>query len=508
MVPSTWREIDAVTQYMNPFRLHLRTTPRQILYQQTAHNYFSEGGIMKKRLPHVLRVLLMLVGIPLSGCSMGEAINHQVFDYYQVNDLASNQIILLNVLYARDGAPLHFSELSQIRGSLSANVSASTVFPFGPISHATVAPRSLGTLGATVSSSPSFDIASLDTKDFTAGVMAPITGQEAEFFLNEGIDYRMVLMLFASGIRPTNSPEMVLNAPNDSRKVCIGAPHAAGSNAELTNFRIVTSIESCETPFSEFFAFLDIVNHIGRLYPVSVMRPPKPMGPPFTLTMNTNLRAITGIDPTKYMLRRLPSGQYQLMTTPHSSLVILCEATPTSARVVSVLSDSDDTPARVRADACTTHRGFDDDEVGTDPRPATMVTIGVTPGTFNLKLRSTLEIIQYIGQILAFQEAETVKFPSYPERCVTLQFIPHDSSHRTCEGGVLIRLLNTTGTSSPSDVNVLYNGQRWSLPAPHTCTDPEHCDHSSETMSIISLLLNRNKSAKDIVSTPAVEVVP
>jgi hypothetical protein len=438
---------------------------------------------------------------------MSEAINHQVFDYYQVNDLASNQIILLNILYARDGAPLHFSELSQIRGQLSANVTASTTFPFGSINHATVAPRNLGTLGATVSSSPSFDIASLDTKDFTTGVMAPISGHEIEFFLNEGIDYRMALMLFVSGIRPTNSAETVLNAPNDSRKVCIGAPHAVGSNAELTSFRIVASIETCETPLSEFFAFLDIVNHINRLYPVSVMRSPRPMGPPFTLTMSTNLRAITSIDPTKYMLRKLPSGQYQLMTVPHASVVILCEATPTAARVVSVLSNSDGTPTRVRADACTTHRGFDEDAAETEP-PNAMVTIGVTPGTFDLKLRSTLEVIQYVGQILAFQEAETARFPQFPERCVTLQFIPHDRSHNTCAGAVLIRLLNTTGTNAPSDFNVSYNGQRWSLPTPHTCPDSEHCDHSTETMSIISLLLNRNKSAKDIASTPAVQVVP
>jgi hypothetical protein len=208
------------------------------------------------------------------------------------------------------------------------------------------------------------------------------------------------------------------------------------------------------------------------------------------------------------MLRRLPSGQYQLMTVPHITMVVLCEATGTSARVVSVLSESDDTSNRVRADACTNHRSFDDDEAEAGAPLTAMVTIGVTPGTFALELRSTLEVIRYVGQILAFQGAETAKFPQFPERCVTLQFIPYDSSHTTCGGAVLIHLLNTTGTNASSDLSVSYNGQRWSLPPPRTCPDLEHCDHSSETMSIISLLLNRNKSAKDIVSTPAVEVVP
>jgi hypothetical protein len=136
-----------------------------------------------------------------------------------------------------------------------------------------------------------------------------------------------------------------------------------------------------------------------------------------------------------------------------------------------------------------------------------MVTIGVTPGTYALELRSTLAVIGHVGQILAFQEAETEKHPKLPERCLTLQFIPYDALHETCSGAVLIHLLKTAAVEAPPDVSVLYRGDRWSLPAPHSCQDQAHCDHSQETMSIISLLLNRNKSAKDIPSTPAVQVV-
>jgi hypothetical protein len=465
------------------------------------------GDIVNKVLRGLSR-LVILAGVALSACSIGDAINHQVYDYYQVNDLASNQIILLNILYARDGAPLHFSELSQIRGQLSVSATASTTFPFGVIGHATMAPRDAGTLGATVSTSPSFDIVSLDTKDFTAGVMAPTTPQAVKFFLNEGIDYRMVLLLLASGIRTASSQEMVLNAPNDSRKVCIDDPHSPGSNTELTHYRIVLSRDTCDTAVPEFFAFLNVINYIKRLYPVSVKVPPRHVGPPFDLTMDTNLRAITSIDPAKYTMRRLPSGQYQLVTVSHSSMVVLCEAMGNSARVVTVLSDTNDAPLRVRANACTAHPDSDDDSARAAASPADMVTIGVTPGTFVLELRSTLEVIRYVGQILAFQEAETAKHPDRPDRCVTLRFIRYDQTSATCDGAVLFRLLNTSKLNAPSDINVSYDGQRWSLATPHYCADPERCDHSAETLSIISLLLNRNKSAKDIAATPAVEVVP
>jgi hypothetical protein len=244
-----------------------------------------------------------------------------------------------------------------------------------------------------------------------------------------------------------------------------------------------------------------------RLYPVSVEAPPRPVGPPFSLAMNSNLRAITNIDPTKYRLVRLRSGQYQLMTVPRSSMVVLCGATGNSAQVVSVLSDADDASNQVREDACATRRSYDDDETGSAP-PAKMITIGVAPGTYAIQLRSTLEVIRYVGQILAFQETETAKYPQLPERCITLQFIVYDSLHATCDGAVLIHLVDTTATIAPPDLSVIYHGRRWSVAAPHSCVNLAHCDLSQSTMSIISLLLNRNKSAAEIAKTPAVEVVP
>jgi hypothetical protein len=441
---------------------------------------------------------------------LGEGISHQVLDYFQVNDLASNQIILLNILYARDGAPLHFSELSQVRGQLSASASASTTFPFSAINHATMAPRDLATIGASVSSAPSFDIASLDTKDFTAGVMAPITPQTVKFFLDEGVDYRIVLMLFFSGVRRAGTSEMVLNAPDDSRVLCTVTPHSFGSNSEVTDYRIIGANEACakSNEISEFLAYLDTINHISRVYPVSVRTPAKPVGPPFSLAMSSNLRAITGIDPAKYKLVRLPSGQYQMMTVPHNSMVVLCQENGASGQVLTVLSDADDAQLRVREDACSTRQSSDDDGTGNMSPPGKMITIGQTTGTYALELRSTLEVIRYVGQVQAYQEAETERHPTRPERCVTLQYIPYDASHATCSGDVLIHLLRNEPPIFSSDVSVMYNGDRWSLPPPRNCEGQQSCDLSQETLSIISLLLNQNKSAKDLTSTPAVEVVP
>jgi hypothetical protein len=296
----------------------------------------------------MIRKFLLLLGLIcpfLAGCSLSPAISHQTTDYFRANDLAANQIILLNILRARDGAPLHFSELSQIRGQLTVQFAGSTTFPYGPIGHATQLVRRLGTVGLTVSSAPSFDISSLDTKDFTDGVMTPISPQDVEFFLDEGTDYRMVLMLLVSGIRPAGTQEMILNAPDSSRMVCYSEPEHP--NAPPVLFSIVSGGVSCpQPPEPEYYTYLRAINGLGRLYPVSVILPPKPIGAPFPLNIGANLRAVAALDPSKYTLAQVKSGpnkgMFQLMTPSHGSSIALCETTSAGPQVVSVLTSGDE----------------------------------------------------------------------------------------------------------------------------------------------------------------------
>jgi hypothetical protein len=440
----------------------------------------------------------VLIGLFVSACSLASAINADVFDYFNVNDLASNRVILLNILRAKDSSPLHFGELSQIRGQLSANASASSTFPFGPKDRATTLPRNLATAGIGVSISPSFDITSLDEQDFTKGVMTPITPGTAEFFLNEGIDYRLVLILLASGIRLAGNSEMLLNVPNSSRKVCYD--HTLLINEMPTKYQIISSDEPCAGESErEFYGFLRVVNHIGRLFTAS-FKERRPVGPPFVLDMKTQLRAIASIDPAKYTLSRLQNGQYQIFAATHAAATVLCRESGHGdpPRVVSVFDANGEANTPIPERACIAESGANDPSLP-EARPA--VLAGSTPGTFVIRLRSTLEIIRYAGQLLAFQEEQTKA--NGIERCVTLTYRP--ISGPTCNGGTVFNLAHSI---LPTESGIAYGGNYWSLPEPHACTQAEVCDHTLETMAMISLLLNQNKSAKEISTTPAVQAVP
>ncbi|HZZ13186.1 MAG TPA: hypothetical protein VFE79_21070 [Paraburkholderia sp.] len=445
----------------------------------------------------------------LTACSLEPIINHQVVDYFEANDIASNQVILQNILRAKDGAPLHFSELASIRGSLSNGASASATFPFMAPDHATTLPRKLATIGATITSSPSFDIDSLDTQDFTNGVMRPITPETAQFFLNEGIDYRMVLLLLVSGVRPAGSPEMLLNAPNSSRIVCYHK--LPGLNALPTDYAVMEADEPCDGKSEpEFYAFLRTINNLGRVYPLSVTHLPKAVGDPFDLDMRKDLTAVARIDPERYRLTRLKSGKYQLTSTERGSYVVLCREVAGKPAVAGILASERDESTPVPTDTCSRRHGaaLDHSANADQAVVAQQTVVGEDKDTVVFKLRSTLEVIQYVGQILALQQEETEENPQLAERCVTLEYEDYKGGKMTCNFGVLFHLQKMdSALSSPLNA-VSYNGVSWSLPAPKVCRSPVRCDHTLETISVISLLLNQNKSSKDIAKTQAVQVVP
>jgi hypothetical protein len=445
------------------------------------------------------RTLILLAVWFLPGCSLTPLIDSNVTDYFEVSDQAANRIILLNILRAKDGAPLHFNELSLVRGQVSATATLSAISPFGPEMHAT-SPRANASLGGTVSSAPSFDVGSLDTQDFTKGVMAPISPATFKFFLDEGIDHRLVLLLLLRGIRTPGNQELVLNAPESSRFVCYSEKLTdLPANGIPSKYRIIANEDPCDSDSKEpeFFGFLRILNHLRRVYATNYALPQRPVGSPFTPDMGNSLRSLTAMDPSKFRLQKLPSGKYQLVLAERHEIVLLCqEPAPGGGDAPAVLTSlSSETEAEtIPADACFARASLD-----WVSGASTLRAPGLIPDADILALRSTLEVIQYVGRILAFQEEGTT---AGVERCVTLGFERRDPG---CRGNILFHLRHD---AIETPISLSYRGQSWAVPASRPCAVSTSCDHTLETMAMIALLLNQNKSAKDIPSTPAFQAVP
>ncbi len=459
--------------------------------------------------------LLMMAGAVLSlltGCSLAPAVNRDALAYFKANDLATNQVILLNILLAKDRAPLHFSELADIHGSLSVSVTSATALPFGPVSQPPGLQAGTETPGFTITSAPTFDINSLDTEDFINGIMTPISPETAAFFLNEGLDPRMVLMLLAQGILVPNQDEMFLNAPDSTRHACFTSPGSVPLRISTTG---PSGCDKAKDE-SEYFGFLNTLDHIGAVYPVAVSLPGKDVGKPIRLDSLRDIKMAAAIDPSKFRLRQITTGPnrdlYQFARPPQGAIILCGEANaepgmydmpPSQPGVVEgLLTDDDPSPLTVPKNSC---------DPAADPS-ATSVNIGVDPRTFIIKLRSTAELVTYIGRVLALQDRLTQN--DGVAQCITLQIQYRLPPYRdTCAPGGALFDLQTKPGRNPSGLNVTYQGRTWYVPAAapdDTSIQPTATsyDHSLETMAIISLLLNQNKSAKDISKTANVQLVP
>jgi hypothetical protein len=157
---------------------------------------------------YVLNRLSVIGTLVLAGCSLAPFITKNSIDYNSTVENVTNSVLVTNILRARDGAPLYFSDLSQIRGSLALNVqTAETTLPYGPLFPASAgASAQAGPIA--INSTPGFDVAPLNTKNFAQGMMEGIDVNVFAYFIQRGIDAKVFLNLVVGRVeRYSKTPD-------------------------------------------------------------------------------------------------------------------------------------------------------------------------------------------------------------------------------------------------------------------------------------------------------------
>lgn len=164
------------------------------------------------------RLALCVTALLLSACtSLSPQVAGSAVDYSTVMEEFNNQVLIVNVLRARDQSPLNFSDLPIIRGSISQQSSASALGVFGA-SASTSARNSLGT-GVQFSTSPTFDTSSLNNEAFVLNMLQPVSPTYMESVWHTGYSRELLLNLFAESIQlPSDSsdgqPRIFYNNPD------------------------------------------------------------------------------------------------------------------------------------------------------------------------------------------------------------------------------------------------------------------------------------------------------
>lgn len=198
----------------------------------------------------------------LSGCGAASwLIKSDTLAFDDVIEDTTNKFLVLNTLRARDKAPLHFADIPLLRESIEQTASLSYLNLLGP--RVSSQPRDSLTLGAGIRMSPSFEVNHLQSKDFNTGIASPIDPKFVKYWLDRGLDRRIVLLMFFSAVelietRSEKGPKnaiRIMNSPRDAIDVITARKQPFGGPDEL----------KCDTQ-SDFERYLKLLNNLSTFF--------------------------------------------------------------------------------------------------------------------------------------------------------------------------------------------------------------------------------------------------
>ncbi len=447
-----------------------------------------------------MRIAIALAAALLvGGCSLASLVKKSTVDYTQTYEEMAGVSLVTNVLRARDYAPLNFSALSDIRLQMTLGGSLATSWPTGPLDKSTTR-GSIGTgmSGINASTSPSFDVAPLDTQDFTRGILTPIDPVLVKYYMDREIPQKMLMFLLFSQIKTAD----VASGPPEP-DAASGGPRRPG-----TYFNDPTQPKLLE----QFAEYIDeIFDNQTDLNVVKANRYTRltPIGPPISFSSKSDvLKDLSALDPAKFRLASLPDKKAQLYSVNAEPEIVFCRGNvplpmvgldddirsnkiqfPMLAPQLPGPRPSASRPsnsAKAHGAAVSSAPSFeamirDSWKSVCNAAVAPMTAGGQTnPADFGaIGIRSVEGIIQYLGALLRNPEAAQ---------------IVKQHMHYS--------LIDLSPESDHARYSVDYLDATYFV---HPVTSD---DRTLQVLALLTQLININKVAKEIPTTQQVEVVP
>lgn len=120
---------------------------------------------MKTLIHRITQALLLAAPMLVGACSLNDTISRHGVAYNESVEATTDTVLVMNILRARDQAPLHFTAIGAIHGALT--LSAGLGYDLTSVNRGTQP----ALLAAT---SPSFVISVLDRQEFARGLLRPL----------------------------------------------------------------------------------------------------------------------------------------------------------------------------------------------------------------------------------------------------------------------------------------------------------------------------------------------
>jgi hypothetical protein len=394
-----------------------------------------------------------------AACSLGQTVGRHSIAYNTSVENATDAVLVMNVLRARDRAPLHFSTIGGIHGAFSL---------FAGVGTDLSSVRSGLEPAVLAGTSPSFDVAPLDRQDFARGLLRPLEPGLFRLLSDRGLPDQLLLHLLVSRFDEGASGRSIVNDPNDRYAL---DPAARATCAEAA--------AAAQPPCDRFQAVVDSLTRHGRLLFNGYTRL-VPHGPRLTRVQAADPQILAAAREPGMALR--PDGPGWRLYRFTEQIVICIPSPPGVVPRYTALALDRESP-QVSAlpqagDPCTA------DEIADAPTPAG----SGTSGGLSWYLRSVDEILTYLGAVQRREEE------GVPYRINVGLDVARNAAPR------LFRLWPEPPAKPRFSVE--YRGSRWYV--------AEHDPAQDLTLSVLALttqLLNLQKSADEIPSSRTLRLV-
>jgi hypothetical protein len=470
----------------------------------------------------------------LAGCSVQTAaLRSGALSSDDVIEDTTDKFLLLNILRAKDKAPLHFDEIPIIHESFQATASVQATWPFGPLPKSASVRNTINP-GFNLQVTPTFDVSHLDTKDFVTGLASPVDPKFVKYWLDSGLDRRIVMLLFFSSAtltevavaadgKRTLTTVRLMNSPRDAIATLEQQAAAAQEGSVPAELR-------CDA-ISDFQRYLKFINSLDPMSPRYYKDRRLLITVPYAAQM---LKDVLGADPTKYEVTQNPKDA--------TKLDIYALSPEAKTTLCPMASGSADTGTCIQLQYVAAANGSVPGEavplpvppIGrpAQPTPYCALFNGIAAGnglrdarnpsatiSVRMEMRSVGEMIQFLGDLLQYQEELATilaKSPGFRLNDPLTFGYCSDNPSAGCDD-VFFSLQSNTCNSRFS---VEYRGRIYAVPNYNpskngACEEPNPfikggrgADHTLEVLSVVHQMVNLQKSAQDIRETPTVELLP
>lgn len=277
--------------------------------------------------------ILAASGLMLSGCSMPGQLSRVAVEHNALVARTTDEMMLTNILRARQREPMHFTSLSALHGniSLSGEADLTAAFPTGAL--ATTHDPKGAVLGDTatsaantftpvlkgvVSTNPSFDLAVDDSQQFYQGFLDPIKPKTIAHFLDDGWPPEMLTYLLVSRFDLIAKHTVYANgkAASEAAEGDDAAALTAVAKETVVNGPVIARkgqvlrslVNDADPAGADFYKFKNFVSCF-HLHATSVKREDVPLMPVPTMTSMVDIEKLDGksfdVDqPTKMLVRK------------------------------------------------------------------------------------------------------------------------------------------------------------------------------------------------------------